>query len=485
MLASYLATYLIGLVASLALVPVVIQIAQKYNCVDIPNVRSVHVQPIARLGGIGIFTSFLMAIVCVFALGNAAGGSFREQWAPALALLLGSTTVFIVGIYDDLNGVRIRYKLCAQFVGAMGLSLVGARITHVTVQGVFDMNLGWTSYPLTCLWIIGVTNAINLIDGLDGLAGGISAIACAAFAAMATIQGDVVVAILMLGLFGSLTGFLFYNSHPAKIFMGDCGSLFLGFTIAAVSVLRASESHSLAGVAFPVLVLGLPILDTLFSMLRRFLERRGLTSPDKAHFHHMLLRRGLTQPQVALIACGITLVMSSLGLLMLTTRGIGSMLILATGMAFYVLIFRKVGAAQLVKTLQGIRDRSALIHVQRMERKAFEEAQLHFKNASDFDEWWQSICVTAKIMGFSSVSLKTAARDGSFRKFHWKNPKHPNLDSDPGALQVNVRISDRRRGSHPSFKVMIPIRESLEAAGRKSALFMRLADEYGLGSIPG
>jgi UDP-GlcNAc:undecaprenyl-phosphate/decaprenyl-phosphate GlcNAc-1-phosphate transferase len=391
--------------------------------------------------------------------------------------------MFLVGLYDDTKKVRVRHKLYAQFIGATIITLAGARVTHISVQDLFSINLGWISYPLTFLWVLGVTNAINLIDGLDGLAGGISAIACAAFAVLATVQGNFVIAILMLGLFGSLTGFLFFNFHPARIFMGDCGSLFLGFTIAAVSVLTASKTHSFIGIGFPILVLGVPIFDTLFSMLRRFLGRRGLTSPDKGHFHHRLLQRGFTQQQVVFVAYAITIVISSLGMLMLRTRGINSVLLFVICLILHILIFRTMGAVRLRETVQGIRDRSTLNQVQRVERKSFEEAQLHLKGASSFDEWWNSICIAAKTMEFASVSLEIEARDGNKRVLLWNSNKHPKPDSDSSTLQINVPIDDRRRDGNPSFGAKIPARESLEAAGRKLALFTRLVEEHGLCSI--
>jgi UDP-GlcNAc:undecaprenyl-phosphate/decaprenyl-phosphate GlcNAc-1-phosphate transferase len=483
MMASFSMTYLIGLVLALLLVPAVIKLARKNQWVDIPNARSVHEQPIARLGGIAVFVSFLMAIAYTFTLNRAACESFQEQWIQTLALLLGSVIVFFVGLYDDLKGVRVRHKLLAQFVGAMILTLVGARVTHITAQDLFSIDLGWVSYPVTFLWIIGVTNAINLLDGLDGLAGGVSAIACGAFATLAIIQGNTVIAILMFGLFGALTGFLFFNSHPACIFMGDCGSLFLGFTIAGASVLTATTTHSLVGIAFPILVLGVPIFDTIFSMLRRFLERRGLTSPDRGHFHHRLLQRGLTQQQVAFVAYTITIVIACLGMLMLRTRGFESVLLFATCLILLMLVFRLVGAIRLTKTLHGIRDRSTLSRTQRIERKAFEEAQLHFKNAEGFDEWWCCMCIAAGAMDFASICLEIPARDGNSRMLQWNSDRYMKLEADLSTLHMNVPINDRRKEGNASFKVEIPIRESLEAAGRRIALFTRLADEHGLASI--
>jgi len=480
---SYLVTYLIGLAAALVLVPTVIRIAKKNNCVDTPNARSVHVQPIARVGGTAIFVSFLLAIACTFAFGKSASEAFRAQWVQASAILLGSMSVFFVGLRDDLKKVRIRNKLCAQFVGALIITLAGSRVMHVTVQDLFSINLGWMSYPVTFLWIIGVTNAINLIDGLDGLAGGISAIACAAFAILAIVQENFVAAILMFGLFGSLTGFLFFNSHPARIFMGDCGSLFLGFAIAAVSVFTASKTQSFIGIGLPILALGVPIFDTTFSMLRRFIERRGLTSPDRSHFHHRLLQRGFTQRQVVFTAYAITIVMSCSSMLMLTARGINSILLFAICIILLIFIFRMTSAVRLRETLHGIRGRSALSHTQRMERKAFEEAQLHFRNANSFEEWWRCMCIAAKAMQFTSVSFESATRDGNKHVLVWNANEHSKPGTDFNTLQMNIPINDRRREGKPSFELKIPIRESLEATGRKIALFTRLAEEHALDSM--
>ncbi len=483
MMTSYLATYLVGLAAALVLVPTVIRMARKKNWLDIPNARSVHVQPIARLGGIAIFVSFLAAIICTLALGRSANKAFQTQWVQTAAILLGSIGMFVVGLCDDLKKVRIRSKLCAQFAGALIVTLAGARVTHVTVQDLFSLSLGWMSYPITFLWIIGVTNAVNLIDGLDGLAGGISAIACAAFAILATVQGNAVIAILMFGLFGSLTGFLFFNSHPARIFMGDCGSLFLGFTIAAVSVFTASKTQSFIGIGLPILVLGIPIFDTIFSMLRRFIERRGLTSPDKGHFHHRLLQRGFTQHQVVFTAYAITLAISCLGMLMLVTRGINSILLFAICIILLICIFRMTGAVGLSEALSGIRDRSALSHAQRMERKMFEEAQLQFRNANSFEEWWRCTCMAARAMQFTSVSLESTTRAGDKRVLVWNGNKLLKRNAEFSTLQMNIPINDRRRGGKPSFRVEMPIRESLEATGRKIALFTRLAEEHALDSM--
>ena len=240
---------------------------------------------------------------------------------PEMAvLLLGSSALFVVGLCDDLKRLRIRTKLLAQCGGAILVCLAGVRIEEIVVRDLFTLELGNFGIIVTILWIIGITNAVNLIDGLDGLAAGISGIASAVIAVLALWQGNAVLAVVMLALCGSLTGFLFFNFHPAKIFMGDSGSLFLGFILAVSSVMTAAKSEALVGTCLPIIVLGIPIFDTFFSVLRRYLDRRGIMSPDRGHFHHVLLKRGLKQHHVAMLAYAITALVSGLGFVMIWTR---------------------------------------------------------------------------------------------------------------------------------------------------------------------
>jgi UDP-GlcNAc:undecaprenyl-phosphate GlcNAc-1-phosphate transferase len=270
----------------MGLTPVLIELARRRGWVDQPNARSVHKQPIARLGGVAIFFAAMLATLPVLFVQNTIGDSFRDLGIKILALLTGASMMFALGLYDDLHGLRARFKLLTQLAAAILVCACGIHIQSITVQDLFALNFGIYGCPITILWIVGITNAVNIIDGLDGLAAGISAIACGVIAIMAVLHGNVVLAILMLALLGSLTGFLFFNFSPAKIFMGDCGSLYIGFTIATASVITGSKTYALAGIALPILVLGIPIFDTLFSMLRRFLQRRGMMSADRSHFHH-------------------------------------------------------------------------------------------------------------------------------------------------------------------------------------------------------
>jgi UDP-GlcNAc:undecaprenyl-phosphate GlcNAc-1-phosphate transferase len=244
--------------------------------------------------------------------------------------MFGSATlIFFIGLADDLRGMPARIKFLAELFGAALLCLVDVQISSVGITESWTLHLGSFGCILTILWIVGITNAVNLSDGLDGLAAGISAITCGVIAIFAIKSGSIIMAVLMLALLGSLSGFLFFNFNPAKVFMGDCGSLFLGFTIASTSVMCATKSTALVGLALPALALGIPIFDTLFSMLRRFLERRGMFSPDRGHFHHRLIDLGLHQKQVVIIIYAITLLSAGLGMFMMITHSSGSIIIFA------------------------------------------------------------------------------------------------------------------------------------------------------------
>ena len=286
---TYAVVYLFSILLSVIITPVVIYLGRKFALVDATGIRKVHSHPIPRIGGVAIVLSALTLILAMLFLNNGVGLAFRNVRLQVIALLAASVVMFITGLFDDIIGLRARIKLLVQLLAAVVLCSCGIRICSFTLGDWHTFEFGLLSWPITIFWIVGITNAVNLIDGLDGLAAGISAIACGVIAILAIHSGQVVMGVIMLALLGSLTGFLFFNFNPAKIFMGDCGSLFLGFMLAGASVACASKSTTIVGLGLPVLALGVPIFDTLFSMLRRVLERRSLFAPDSKHIHHRLM----------------------------------------------------------------------------------------------------------------------------------------------------------------------------------------------------
>jgi UDP-GlcNAc:undecaprenyl-phosphate GlcNAc-1-phosphate transferase len=303
-------------------------------------------------------------------------------------------------------------------------------------------------------------------------------VACGIIAFFAVQSGQVVIAVLMLALLGSLSGFLVFNFNPARIFMGDCGSLFLGFTIAASSVMCASKSSALVGLALPVLALGIPIFDTLFSMLRRFLQRRSIFAPDRSHFHHRLLDLGLNQRHVVIAAYGVTVVITGLGMFMMVTRNANSLIILLCTLLLLILVFRVVGSVRLRETVAGLQKKYALSQHRREERIGFEDAQLHFRDARTFDQWWTAICEAAQRMDFAWVSLKTRDKDGTVRTEVWRIADAPPDMSD--VVIMNIPVRNHRTAGAMEFEIAISVNGSLESAGHRATLFSRLIDEHSI-----
>jgi len=359
----------------------------------------------------------------------------------------------------------------------------GIRIESVVITDSITLNFGWLSWPLTLFWIVGVTNAVNLSDGLDGLAGGICAIACGVVAVFAASTGNLAVVVLMIALLGSVTGFLYFNFNPAKIFMGDCGSMFMGFMIASSSILCFSKSSALVGLALPIVALGVPIFDTFFSMLRRFLERRSIFSADRSHFHHRLIDLGFTQRQAVIAIYGVTLLASGLGMLMIVTPKIYVLIVFFCILVVLLLIFHIVGSVRLEQIKASMQRRYMIIHREHEERKSFDEAALYFRRAETFEQWWQAVSTAAVKMEFWAVDLPLVNRDGTSRALNWRFNGH---DPDPGPeglIQVHVPVRDRRSGSSLHLRIELYKNGFLESAGRRVALFARLIDEHDMNNL--
>jgi UDP-GlcNAc:undecaprenyl-phosphate GlcNAc-1-phosphate transferase len=481
----YLFVYLGSLILTLMMTPVVIYLARRLDIVDIPGARHMHTHPISHIGGVSIFLSTMTLCIVVLWFTNFVDTTGEPTFRQLCILLLAAGFMFITGLIDDVktNGLRARVKFVAQIAVAIVVCAVGIRIKSVVITNTVTLNFGWFSWPLTLLWIVGITNAVNLSDGLDGLAGGICAVACGAVAVFAASTGNLAVVVLMLALLGSITGFLFFNFNPAKIFMGDCGSMFLGFTIASASVLSFSKTSAFVGLALPVAALGVPIFDTLFSMLRRFLERRSIFSADRSHFHHRLIDLGLTQRQAVIAIYGVTLLAAGLGILMIVTPKMQVLIIFFCILLLLLLVFHIVGSVRLEQIMEAMQKRYKIIHREREERKSFEEAALYFRRAQTFDQWWQAISTAADKMEFWTVNLPVVNRDGTPRALNW-HYNGSNIEPGPdGLIQVNVPVRDRRSGSSLHLKIELYKNGSLESAGRRVALFTRLIDEHDINNL--
>jgi len=482
----YVLVYLGSLVLALIVTPLVIRVARRLGIARVPGARHMHTQPISHIGGVAIFLSAVLvsiAVLCFSSLRAALEAPVLEQLR---SLLLAASFMFAVGLVDDVKtaGLRAQTKFITQITAAVIVCAAGMRIQSVVVTDSLTLNFGWLSWPLTVLWIVGLTNAVNLVDGLDGLAAGICAIACGVMAVCAAVTGDLPAVVLMLALLGGISGFLVFNFNPARIFMGDCGSMFLGFTIASTSVYSSARSSALVAIALPALALGIPIFDTLFSMLRRFLERRSIFAADRGHLHHRLIDSGLTQRQAVLSIYAVTLLAAGPGMLMMAVRPGHALIVLFCLLLVLISVFHVIGSVRPAYIVAAFRKRRTIIHREHEERRSFEEAALYFRRAGTFEQWWQAISTAADKMDFWTVDLPLTNRDGTPRALTWRhNGQDPNT-SPGGLVQVRVPVRDRRSGSSLHLNIALYRNGSLESAGRRVALFTRLIEEHDIANLP-
>ncbi len=303
----YVAVFAIALVVTFIVTPLVRRFAIRRGLVDRPGGRKVHERPIPRLGGVAIFAGVAIAI------GLQIAGELRLGWGGTLVsggaievrtlgVLLGMTIIFLVGLWDDLVNLSPGMKLAGQILAAGVVVASGLRIEYIgDPLGGGLIGLGLLSIPITLIYIVGFTNVINLIDGLDGLAAGVSAIAATSLLILAAQGNRLDAAALAAVVIGACLAFLRYNFNPASIFMGDSGALFLGFTLATISLMGVMKSTATIALAVPLLIIGVPIFDTASAIIRRLLHQRPIQEADKGHIHHRLLGRGFNQRQTVLI----------------------------------------------------------------------------------------------------------------------------------------------------------------------------------------
>jgi UDP-GlcNAc:undecaprenyl-phosphate GlcNAc-1-phosphate transferase len=294
----------VAALVTLALTPLVRRIATRYGLVDEPGGRKVHTKPIPRVGGIAMFVGVMAAI------GVEAAGEAFMGWTPYLlaadgpfiGALIGMTMIFALGVLDDIVTLEPKWKFLGQIVAATVVAAAGLRVDFVgNPFGGGLIDIGMLAWPVTIIWIVGFTNVINLADGLDGLAAGITAIAAGTFLVLATLNNQVVAAIMAAALIGACLGFLRYNFNPASIFMGDSGSMFLGFTLATIALVGVLKSAAAITLVLPLLIIGVPVFDTASAILRRLRHQKPIHIADKGHIHHRLLNRGFNQRQTVLI----------------------------------------------------------------------------------------------------------------------------------------------------------------------------------------
>jgi len=343
----YLLFFLASTTISLLITPIIRLVAKKLSILDLPSESKIHKKPMPLLGGISIFIAFNLTIF----LGILFNFEYLEKFytSKLISIFIAQLIILGIGIYDDIKKTKPWIKFLFQIFAGSLLIVFGFGINLITNPFTGNsVHLGFLSIPITILWVVGITNALNLVDGLDGLATGIAFIACIAIFGVSYIYQNIGIAIISLILAGSIFGFLRYNFPPAKIFLGDSGSLLLGFLLAFLSIKGFSKGPTLIVMLAPILVLGLPIMDTLLSMVRRFLKPlrlvdcpsenskfrvlflRGISmfEADKDHIHHRLLKLGFSQKKVVIILYGVCVILCALAFVIIAWKNLNITLFL-------------------------------------------------------------------------------------------------------------------------------------------------------------
>jgi UDP-GlcNAc:undecaprenyl-phosphate GlcNAc-1-phosphate transferase len=390
---------------SLVLTPLLRNGAIRLGIVDVPgDPRKIHERPIPRIGGVAIATAYLAAFGLLFVLPLHAGRVLSSQLASAARILPAALLIFAVGLMDDLFALRPWHKLAGQFVAAAIAYFCGVQIGN---PGGFHIS-HWLAFPITLFWLIGCANAFNLIDGMDGLASGVGLFATTTTLIAGLLHGNLPLAIAVAPLAGALLGFLRYNFNPASIFLGDSGSLFIGFMLGCVGVIWSQKSATLLGMTAPLIALSLPLLDTSLAIVRRFLRNQPIFGADRGHIHHRLLDRGITTRRAALTLYAVCGMAAALSLLMsVFDSGFGGLIIVLFCAAAWLGI-QNLGYAEFDVAGKMISQRAVrqMIHAQ-LCLQSFEQRLMV---AESPQEIWEVLQNASAEFGFRYVQMNLAGQ---------------------------------------------------------------------------
>ena len=463
----FFAIFFLSLLGSFVLTRYVRDAAMARGWVTLPShERHLHSRPLPRLGGVAIFVSFSLSLLAAAVLA-AYNPHLREAFSlkTVLTILLPASLVFLLGVYDDLFSVGPYVKFAVQGLAATMLFLGGLQILDVPVL-FGSHHLPWfLGLPLTILWVLAITNAFNLIDGMDGLAAGSALFSTLVAFVIALLNGQSLVTVMTIALAGAILGFLRYNFNPATIFLGDSGSLFIGFLLSALALAGAQKSPTIVAVAIPVVSFGLPILETSLSILRRWISGRPVFTADREHIHHKLLQHGLTHRQVVIVLYGVSAVFALLSLFLLWPTGSSLGLVLAvvgTGIWIGVQRLGYLELGELARVAQRTLEQRQIFINNLAIRRATEE----LKVARDYEQVCRILEAAFRSNDFDELDVKIKLFPGEYlslgaaepiplarrneTSFHWKKSGVSKSLDGLAAWSLSldlVSASNRYRGS--------------------------------------
>lgn len=413
--------FFVSFILAMVFVSLMHPLSFKVGAVDRGSDRRIHMGIIPRLGGAGIFFAFLIPMI--FSLTR---GEWDELHGKMVGILIASALVFLMGVYDDIRSARIGVKLSVEILAAVIIYTWGISITAISNPLGESINLGWMSLPVTVLWIVIITNAINLIDGIDGLAAGTS-VFIAATLFFLTDSTDLHMRLTLVIFIGSLIGFLKYNFPPASIFMGDSGSLFIGFFLASFSIVSAHKATTMATMMIPVISFGLPIMDMLYAVLRRYYRGIPLGEADREHIHHKLLEKGLSKKKVLVILYLINISIM-LGILLIVRKQLNVDLIGCILFAFAIIVGTRIlGYVKFIPSIREVMDSYDIHRKGRYFSYIIKKFRRNASESNSLDDFRLQLVDLARKYNFNKVEivLHLPALENPF--FHFENnPFSPN-----------------------------------------------------------
>lgn len=443
--------FISALVISLLVTPIVRELAVRCNFVHIPSERCAHDKPLPHIGGIALSTSFYLALLLSFLFQTRVSMLLYDT--RVVVLLISAFLIVILGLIDDILPLRPSIKFLAQIFIA-GLTWYGGiQISLVSLSLSGGAELGWLSLPVTVFWVVFVTNAINLIDGLDGLAAGICFFGSIIMLLLCITSDKLLIALMFASLSGSLLGFLRYNFNPASIFMGDCGSYFLGYIFAALSILGSVKGQATAAMLIPFIILGVPLFDAIISPVRRFARGKDMFSPDQSHVHHRLLQKGYSQRKTVIILYTVTILLGTAAFTLTLIKDEKSALLLFVPFIALFIAFRKLGYLNYIAVdkvygwFRDINEASRLSHGSR----TFLDYQINIRTAESVDELWKRLKPVFEFLEVDSVHLQ-------LRPTLYKHDTVYNWQSSQNALARNNPDEIPSDNSPPHiFRIEFPL----------------------------
>ncbi|MCI5165220.1 MAG: undecaprenyl/decaprenyl-phosphate alpha-N-acetylglucosaminyl 1-phosphate transferase [Candidatus Electrothrix sp. GM3_4] len=436
---------------SLALTPAFRQLALHFDLTDKPSARKMHSEKIPRIGGVALFGSFFLPFLLLFVFRRhsvAAQSLFADN--SILCFVAGAFFIFLLGLLDDIRELSFSIKIFGQLLIALFIYSCGFQIKAVTTPFGVDISIGFLSLPLTVFWFLLVINAINLIDGLDGLAAGICLFVSLSMLFVCIVNGRLTTAFAFAALAGALVGFLRYNFYPASIFMGDSGSYFLGYCLATLSIGGTIKGQVATAMLIPIIALGVPLMDTIWAPLRRFINGQSMFQPDNKHIHHRLVKLGFTHRRAVLTLYVLTVLLGISSMLLVHAQNDTSALILfvlgigLVGLLRYLSDSKLFNIHDVASWARDLTDETGIsIH-----RRLFFHHQRRIASAGDPETLWETVCVSLGMLEFDYaefhfIEQQPAVTTGrSRRRFSWaaedKNKDKDSLAPKESFLRIEL-----------------------------------------------